>query len=66
MSDVDHKYQRLSYYYTILLDTNKSTRIIKYLYNKDILNFLVSNKAIYNSLRENKILMKNAIKNKRR
>ena len=66
MSDVNHKYQILNYYYTILLDTNKSTRIIKYLNNHDIVNFMVSNKSIYNSLRENKILVKNAIKNKMR
>jgi hypothetical protein len=55
-------YQRFKYYYNILLDTKKSIRIINFLKNDEIINFLICNKGIYNSLKENKILLKNAIK----
>jgi hypothetical protein len=64
MSDekINITYQRFKYYYNILLDTKKSIRIINFLKNDEIINFLICNKGIYNSLKENKILLKNAIK----
>lgn len=64
MSDEKTKitYQRIKYYYNLLLDTKKSTKIISFLKNDEILNFLICNKGIYNSLKDNKLLIKNAIK----
>ncbi len=64
MSDEKTKitYQRIKYYYNLLLDTKKSTKIISFLKNDEIINFLICNKGIYNSLKDSKLLIKNAIK----
>jgi len=64
MSDEKTKitYQRIKYYYNLLLDTKKSTNIISFLKNDEIINFLICNKGIYNSLKDSKLLIKNAIK----
>jgi len=52
--------------FKILIDPKLVYKTLKWIPNSDVINFMLANKFIYNEVKDNKVLLKNAVVNKKK